>query len=278
MKHRAVIVFGNNNFGAIPPGGTNIKATYRVGGGQQGNVPACAIQTIVDAPQLALLGAEVTNPKAGTGGADRESVEHAVFHAPAIFRSQERAVTAEDYKALALEFKGVGKVRAKAASWNTVKLFVAPAGGGQTSDVLKQNLLAYFEDLRQISTQIEIEDVDYVDIYVSATIKVESYYPEEDVEEKVKQGVGSLLAFDNVDFGQKIYLSKFYEAIEDIDGVAYVNISEFRHKNQKPEELISADIPIDREGKIELKPDELPVIPEEAAYVDGIKLTLERGK
>ena len=76
-------------------------------------MPAGTIQTIVGAPQLALLGASVTNPDPATGGAERESIEHAVQHAPAVFRSLKRAVTAADYEALALSFKGVGKVQAR---------------------------------------------------------------------------------------------------------------------------------------------------------------------
>ena len=190
------------------------------------------IQTIIDAPELVLLGAEVTNPRPATGGAERESIEHAVSHAPQVFRSLKRAVTAQDYEALALDFKGVGKVLAEGTSWNVVTLFVAPAGGGHVSDVLEANLLAYFEDKRPISTIIEIEDVDYVPIYVTAQVGVKSYYNRDDVKEQVQQAVSKLLAFENVDFQQTVYLSKFYEAIEAIDGVAFVNISEFRREGQ----------------------------------------------
>src|SRR5262245_60838048 len=39
---RATVLFGDGAFGAIPPGGATIKATYRVGGGPQGNVAAQA--------------------------------------------------------------------------------------------------------------------------------------------------------------------------------------------------------------------------------------------
>lgn len=269
-KDRATVIFGDGAFGAIPPSGAIIKATYRVGGGSQGNVAADSIQTIVDAPQLALLGAKVTNPKPATGGAERESIEHAVLHAPSVFRSLKRAVTAEDYKNLALDFKGVGKVRAEATNWNTVKLFVAPKGGGHVSDVLEANLLAYFEDKRSVSTIIEIEDVDYVKIYVTAEVGVKSYYSKEDIMEKVQKASGSLLAFDNVDFAQTVYLSKFYEKIEAIEGVEYVNIREFRSQEQKAGY-------VEPSGKIELDSNEIPRIPDESDYTGGIKVLLEGG-
>jgi hypothetical protein len=228
---RATIVFGDGDFGAIPPKGAEIKATYRVGGGAQGNVSKESITTIVEAPQLALIGAKVTNPEPATGGANRESIERAVMHAPQVFRSLNRAVTLEDYEALALELKGVGKVRAEPASFNTVILYIAPEGGGYVSDVLKKDLLAHFEDKRPVSTIIKIEDVDYVNIYVAAEVDVERYYSRNDIEEQVVKAGAELLAFENVEFAQVLYLSKFYETIEAIEGVQGVNIVEFRRDN-----------------------------------------------
>lgn len=262
-QDRATVILGDGAFGAIPSSGADIIATYRVGGGSHGNVVENSIETIVDAPQLALVGAEVTNPERATGGAERESIDHAVLHAPNVFRSLKRAVTVEDYQALALDFKGVGKVRAEATNWNTITLYVAPEGGGNVSDVLRANLLAYFEDKRAITTTIEIEDVDYVKIYVTAEIGVKSYYEPDDVKEQVQEAAGSLLAFENVDFAQIIYLSKFYEVIEAIEGVEYVNISEFRPEDGEAGTVESS-------GKIELAENEVP----EPGYADGIKVVL----
>lgn len=275
-EDEATITFGDGAFGAIPTSGALIKATYRVGGGIRGNVVADAIQTIVNAPQLALLGAKVKNPAPATGGAERESIEHAVQHAPAVFRSLKRAVTAGDYEALALDFKGVGKVRAKATNWNTVTLFVAPEGGGQVSDVLEANLLAYFEDKRSLSTIIEIEDVDYVNIYVTAEVGVKSYYPREDIKAKVGTAAEGLLTFDNVDFGQTIYLSGFYEVIEAIEGVQYVNITEFRREGQMPDPT-DPSVQVARSGKVILDANEIPKKPDEPDYAAGIKVLIAEG-
>ncbi|MBD1836294.1 baseplate J/gp47 family protein [Cyanobacteria bacterium FACHB-472] len=272
-QDRATVIFGDGAFGFIPPSGRLIKVTYRVGGGAFGNVSANTIQTIASAPQLTLVGAKVTNLALASGGADRESIEHAVMHAPKVFRSLKRAVTADDYKALALDFNGVSKVRAEPTNWNTVTLYIAPEGGGQVSDVLESNLLAYFEDKRPITTIIEIANVDYVKIYITATVGVESYYSRNEIKEKVEGAVATLLALENVDFKQTIYLSKFYEAIASIAGVAYANITEFRRQGEVPGS-------IEKDGKIELGSDELaiaPQAPNDPDYSNGIKLTLEGG-
>lgn len=272
-QDRATVIFGDGAFGLIPSKGATIKATYRVGGGAQGNVPANTIKTIVDAPQLALLGAKVTNPTPATGGAERESIDHAVQNAPAIFRSLRRAVTAEDYEALALDFRGVGKVRAAAGSWNTVTLYVAPEGGGYVSDVLRANLLAYFEDKRPISTLIEIENVKYGKIYVTAQIGIKSYYTPKSIREQVQQAAGGLLAFANVDFGKTLYLSKFYEAIEAIEGVDHVTITQFQRAEKLPG---PTEVKVEPAGKIELGVNEIPQIPDDSPdYSSGIKVIVE---
>jgi hypothetical protein len=275
---RTTVVFGGGRFGAPPPSGAIVKARYRVGGGRVGNVSARAITTIAAAPALTLLGAAVVNPDAATGGSDRESIAEAVFNAPSVFRSLKRAVTAEDYRALALQLSGVAKVRALADNWNQVTLFVAPEGGGRVSDVLRNNLLAYFEDKRPLSTVIEVEDVDYVKIYVSASIGIDSYYSQAELQKAVEAAAALVLDFDAADFGKPIYLSKFYEAIEKIPGIRFANISEFRREGETA--------PVQPEGRIVLAPSELPRIPgssvaddpAEQAYVTGLRvLSIEGG-
>lgn len=264
---QAVVLLGDGALGAIPEPGATLTATYRVGGGTHGNAAAGSIDTVVDAPQLALLAAEVTNPAPSTGGAERESIEHAVRHAPAVFRSLRRAVTADDYRALALQFSGVGKVRAEATRWNTVTLYVAPQGGGHVSDVLEASLLAFFEDKRPITTTIEVEDVDYVPVHVTAEVGVKGYYAPQRVKEQVERAGAALLAFENVDFARTLYLSKFYEAIEAVDGVEYVNITEFRRGDRAT--------PFESTGRLLMGPNEIPVAPAgNARYAGGIRVVL----
>lgn len=252
---RASVCFGDGTFGARPPEGAHIFATYRVGGGAHGNVAAGAITTIASAPQLSLVGTQVVNTAAASGGADRESIEHAKLQAPAVFRARRRAVTRDDYEALARSFQGVGKVRAVTTSWNIVTLHVAPKGGGPPSDTLKAGLLAFFEDKRPITTRIEIEGVDYVDVYVTAEVGVERYYDADTVRAQAAAVAGRLLAFEAVDFGKTLYLSKFYEAIEAIPGVNYVTVTQFSRSPSRPgpDPMLT--------GRIDLDPGELARTP-----------------
>jgi hypothetical protein len=262
---KATVVFGDGRFGVIPDAGATVEASYRVGGGPGGNVLADTVTTIANAAQLSLLGATVTNPVPATGGADREDIAHAVRQAPAVFRSLRRAVTAADYEALALSFKGVGKVRAVATGWNEVTLFVAPEGGGKVSDVLEVGLKAFFEDKRMLTQIVEVSDVDYVPIRVTAQIAVENFFVTADVVAQVQRAAADLLAFDRVTFNQTLYLSRFYEDSQQIPGVVFVNVTEFRRAD-------STGPPIDPLGKIVLGPNEVPVVPTDLDYAAGMKV------
>ncbi len=267
---QAHIILGDGEFGAIPSSGAEIRATYRIGGGAQGNVPAESINTIIDAPELTLINASVSNEEAATGGSDRESIEHAVSHAPGVFRSLKRSVTKDDYEALALNFQGVGKVRAKPTNWNTITLYVAPQGGGYMSDILKANLRTYFEDKRPLSTIVEFDDVTYVNIYVTATVGLKGYYSQAEKKEEIEQVAGELLAFDRLDFGKPVYLSKFYEAIELVEGVEFVTITEFRSDTHDG----LTETPL---GKLELQSHELAQPAKGSTYVNGIQVLVTGG-
>lgn len=220
----AYLCFGDGKYGRIPPRGrNNIVASYYVGGGAKGNVPP---RTITKAVTTLTGLVELFNEAAASGGADAEVIGEAAQRAPRLFRARGRAVTAEDYEAHARAF-GVGKVRAHAINWNRIELVVAPAGGGYPSDTLKTDLRAYFEDKRMLTTLVEIADPVYVPVFIKGTLEVESHYFSNEIVQRAQQAVRGLLAFDNVRFGDKLYLSKVYEAIESIQGVRGVNVTDF---------------------------------------------------
>jgi hypothetical protein len=90
----------------------------------------------------------------------------------------------------------------------------------------------------------------------------------------VQKAGRDLLAFDEVDFGQTIYLSKFYEAIEAIKGVDHVTIQEFRSQTEfedKAKSEAKGELAL---GKIELSASEIPIVPHDDADYDGIKVSL----
>jgi hypothetical protein len=243
----AWIEFGDGNYGRVPVSGrNNITVSYRVGGGEKGNVPKHSIAAESSISDLELV--VQNNP--GSGGSEREDPAEASFRAPRLFRSQGRAVTAADYESHALSF-GVAKTRARALGWNRIDLYIAPAGGGYPSDLLKHDLVAYFEDKRMMTAEVEIHDPVYVPLTITGELEIEPYFFADQVQEEVERALAELFAFDAVDFEDTLYLSKVYEAIEDIEGVKAVYISNFA----KGDETVDAS---ETTGRLEFGWDQIP--------------------
>jgi predicted phage baseplate assembly protein len=100
---------GSNTFASDAP---NVMATrYQWGGGASGNAGAntiTALDTVI--PYVD----SVTNLRPAAGGQDEETVEEACARVPAFLRSQDRAVTSEDFATIAMATPGAHIVRAQA--------------------------------------------------------------------------------------------------------------------------------------------------------------------
>lgn len=255
------VIFGDGQYGQIPGTGARIVANYRVGGGTVGNVGAGQIKGIAKAPQLQLLPAKVINRDPASGGAERESIAQAIKYGPTVFRSMQRAVTAQDYVTQAKLFPGVSKARAESRNWNTINLYIAPTGSGEyPTDTLKKDLLTYFEDKRMLTTFIKIENPDYVYIKIKVELNVVAYFIPEKVGADAKSTIRALFDFEKVDFKQILYLSKIYEALEMLDGVNSVFVSRFR--------LADAAEEIPPDGRIALRANEIPVLNPEDIQIE----------
>jgi len=105
------LFFGSGDSGTIPPLGAAIQAaSFRSGGGLAGNVQAATITQLLGA----VSGVQgVTNPRAGEGGADGETLAEFQQRAPHGLRNRNRAIVPEDYEALAQQASaGVAVARA----------------------------------------------------------------------------------------------------------------------------------------------------------------------
>jgi hypothetical protein len=230
----ATVLFGDGVFGRIPPIGTNnIRATCRVGGGAAANVPAGSITRVVT-PLPPLLG--VTNPAAAAGGADAESSDNAVRNGPLVYRSGHRAVTLDDYMALARQAGGVEKVRAISRSWNLIDLIVAPEGAqwGPVPESLRNALLAWFEDKRMAGTLVRILDASTVPVAIAITVRYDPRYQQDALRQQVADAIAGYLAYDAVDFGQTLYPSDLFALVEAVPGVIAATLTRFNRADQAP--------------------------------------------
>ncbi len=180
--------FGDGVRGMVPAVGRAVQvAAMRAGGGAAGNVAAGSIKTITlpaGAPALKIVQALPT-----VGGADSEDLASAEARIPAILRHGGRAVTAADYKELALRAPGVTVGRAevlerfvpaqrRANVPGVVSVMVIPARDGvaapnpRADRPMLETVHAWLDERRPLATELYVIGADYVPMGVAAGVEL----------------------------------------------------------------------------------------------------------
>ena len=242
----AFLRFGDGQYGSRPEPGTALTATYRVGNGTAGNVGAEALVHIVTGNGNI---ARVRNPLAARGGVEPESLEDARQRAPSAFRTEERAVTPEDYAEVAERHSGVQRAAATfrwTGSWYTVFLTVDRLGGLEVDAGFEEDLRRHLERYRMAGHDVEIDSPRFVSLEVEMEVSVKPDYFRSDVRialleafsnRMLADGRPGLFHPDNFTFGQPVYLSRLYAAAQAVAGVASVKVTICRRQGSKDAEL-----------------------------------------
>lgn len=101
-RNQGTITFSNGAAGAIPTSANTetIRVHYTCGGGESGNQPVGSVNQMTRT--LGFIN-QVTNPRITSGGSDQETLQEATVSRARKLRHGGRAVTANDFEALALE-------------------------------------------------------------------------------------------------------------------------------------------------------------------------------
>lgn len=172
----------------------------------------------------------VTNPIASTGGTDRETLDHAKLQAPAELRSLWKAVTKDDYKALAEGFPGVAKAQVLDANdcdnirYYQVNMAVAPDGGGLPSPILKRELANFIESRKVITVEVNLFDPSYRPVAIDAEVYVNPTEPPEDVRMRVEAALREFFSFEKMTFGQSVHFSDMVSLLDGVRGVSHVRL------------------------------------------------------
>jgi hypothetical protein len=257
----AYLRFGDDRFGSRPASGTQFLSTYRVGNGVQGNVGAEALWHIVsDDPAITdQVIDKVRNPLPAQGGVEPESMERVRQDAPSAFRTQERAVTMEDYAEVAQKRCDLNVQRAAATlrwtgSWRTVFVTVDRQGGEPVDDTFEQEMCQCLERYRMAGHDVEIDGPRYVSLEIEMVVCVKRNYLVGDVKAALLEtfsnrllpdGRRGVFHPDNFSFGQPVFLSRLYAAAQATAGVDSVEITKFQRPGVDSKEALES-------GKLEL--------------------------
>jgi uncharacterized phage protein gp47/JayE len=228
----STLIFGDGQSGAVPPQGSRISVSYLQTLGDKGNLGPNRITQLLspvylDSTQIALT---VTNPVAATGGAYRETLEHARRQAPAELRSLWKGVTLEDYQTLAEGYPGVAKAKVLDTNacqnirYYNVQLAIAPNGGGMPSALLKQELAEFLEHRKVITVEINLFDPIYQPVSIDAEAYVWPGEALENVRSRIEAALGDFFSFERVSFGQTVHFSDLVALIEGVRGVSHMQL------------------------------------------------------
>lgn len=218
----SIVTFGNGEMGARLPTGVQIVASYRYGAGAAAP-PANSI-TQLARPVPGILGLE--NPVAAGGGADGDSPKDLRRNAPDSALLLGRAVSLQDFEALAREF---GVVNAHADwTWDgttqraVVKIWFIPnsdAIAEENESELKTTLLGQADP----NTPLRACQAQAIQARLVVDLVVDSRHNSDDVElaavEALTNSETGLLALENIPIGGPLFRSALFEQILSVDGV-----------------------------------------------------------
>lgn len=289
------IRFGDGHRGRIPVAGAEIIAReYRYGGGLTGNVGAGLISTLLTSVE----GVEkVTNEQAAAGGRDEQSLDDLKAKAPEVLRHRNRAMSAEDFTALAKEAGGVTKATTlplahpdfpypevqvpgavtvvivpgtpessldppatEPATGNIVP--ATPESPPVPSPELLRQTANYLDAARLITTEVYVRGPRYLAIKVETKVVAKPYAAFGKVEADVKKALNQRLDPLGWPFGRELYPTGLYDVIYRVkDVVAVTHLRLF--VNGLPHERLEEPVKVPLDGLVYGTSDhDITVVPE----------------
>ena len=231
-----VLLFGDGVFGATVPPNAPISVVYRVGGGLSGNIELNVINTSVTG-YIESISSPITvlinnSTSTGMGGNDAETLDQARVNIPYYARTNNRAVTLEDYQTLAQQYSSaqLGSVAyARAAvrrdnallEGNIVAVYAWTTGpnGGLVvcTPQLKLALQDYLQTKSICTDFVQIYDGESRPVPISLRFKVFGGFTIADTKRLVTDTIRSFVS--SLRPGDPIFYSNLLRAVDETFGV-----------------------------------------------------------
>ncbi|MFI1729741.1 putative baseplate assembly protein [Streptomyces acidicola] len=242
---RLALRFGDGRHGAKPTPGARLALHYRLGGGSAGNVGAEAINHLVvqaaDDCEAEASVAVVRNPLPATGGTEPEPVEQVRQLAPLdLRRTRLRAVTADDYAALASALPGVQRAAAEIRWTGSVQeahIAIDAHGTGSPPPDLLAAVEQALEAYRRIGHDLVVGPARLVALDIALTVCAKPGHQHGQILAELYRVLGSRrlpdgrLGFfhpDALTFGEPVRLSRLVAVAAAVPGVESVQVTRLR--------------------------------------------------
>lgn len=229
------VVFGNRLSGRVPPPGVRISINYETTNGSAGNIGQNKIKSFKLTPAN---GVSIASSTAATGGSSGESLDSIKRSIKSAIKAQYRAVTLQDYVAIATQLTGVYKSVASytpGATGGSVSVYTIPYMADYYS--YTSNTITVDTDVAT-NVQTTLQSMSMLGITVTApttvtvrprtitgTIHVTTGYVAAHVLDSVKSVINSIFSIENIEFGKDIRIGDLYRSIHDVEGVDYAELT-----------------------------------------------------
>jgi hypothetical protein len=220
-------MFGEGVQGVRPPTGLeNIRAVYRTGLGQTGNVKARQVTQLIQRP----LGVnDVVNPLPATGGADPEPPAQMRRNVPTGLLALDRLVSLADYADFARRYAGIARAHASRFPGLVPRVHVTVAGLDDIPLTLDSQLLqSLTRSLRRFgdpAQPIEVAPRRLRLIVVEAEVAIDPDYLWDRVSQSITASMLDLLGFNHRELGQDVRPSSILAAIQQVPGVVSARLN-----------------------------------------------------
>ena len=251
-------------------------ARYRLGNGTPGNVGAEAINRIVlDGVDGAGI-TRVRNPIPATGGLDPEPVSEARLRAPHEARLRQlRAITADDYAALASRTPGVQRAAANLAwtgSWYEAQVAVDAFGESVASAWLLDDVRRSMHRYRRIGHDLSVAAATLVPLDLTLCVQVKPDHVAGHVRlallDALGAGRGGYFHSDRLTFGMPVRISSIVAVAAAVPGVASVEVT-------KLERLFGPPGPAIETGVLAIRPLEVAQLDNDPTRPENGRLQLD---
>lgn len=249
-NYNAFVMFGNNTTGLIPSDGSAILVQYRVGGGVVGNIVTGSVQEqrAFSVPGFDFkVPVTFTNYTKGEFGYDGDGLDDIKRKLPAYVRTQDRAVSGDDYKTLAdqfaTEFNGqVGKsiaiLRNHGCAGNIIDMYILAKNGDdglqEANDQLKAALQDTLSAKKMLTDFVCIKDGVIVEVDISIDLVVDKFYKKfkDELQEKVSVRVNSFFNLNNWEYDEDL---KAVDLITELGDIKELNSVEINYETNDPD-------------------------------------------
>jgi len=215
-----IIEFTRGQSGKVPEKDYKIFANYRQGGGEEGNVGAETLTKLID--NVDGVGSVINLQAPFIKGEEEEDKELVKTKAPRTWRTNNRAVTRQDFEDIALMSGAVIKAKAEETfnDNNDVNLYIVDGG---RNNPLPAGVIEEVKDTVEprmlVNNNLLVYPANYKTWNVDADLVVKSNYVQSEVESQVRDTLRDNFSMENYDFGEKVKLLDINAEIKKINGV-----------------------------------------------------------